>query len=80
MKFRLFQKPANFEQRLQESKMILDEVKIHLPALETKSVEQEVVQSQLNHCVVCISDGKYASYPLTFLIGIRNNIWYKNKN
>ncbi|XP_070359220.1 dystrophin isoform X3 [Equus asinus] len=50
-KFRLFQKPANFEQRLQESKMILDEVKMHLPALETKSVEQEVVQSQLNHCV-----------------------------
>ncbi|XP_012585751.1 PREDICTED: dystrophin isoform X6 [Condylura cristata] len=51
MKFRLFQKPANFEQRLQESKMILDEVKMHLPALETKSIEQEVVQSQLNHCV-----------------------------
>jgi len=36
---------------IQESKMILDEVKMHLPALETKSVEQEVVQSQLNHCV-----------------------------
>ncbi|XP_057351953.1 dystrophin isoform X5 [Manis pentadactyla] len=51
LKFRLFQKPANFEQRLQESKMILDEVKMHLPALEMKSVEQEVVQSQLNHCV-----------------------------
>ncbi|XP_047620792.1 dystrophin isoform X2 [Phacochoerus africanus] len=51
MKFRLFQKPANFEQRLQESKMILDEVKMHLHALEIKSVEQEVVQSQLNHCV-----------------------------
>lgn len=31
--------------------MILDEVKMHLPALETKSVEQEVVQSQLSHCV-----------------------------
>ena len=59
MKFRLFQKPANFEQRLQESKMILDEVKMHLPALETKSVEQ----SQLNHCVVCIADGKYAATP-----------------
>lgn len=67
MKFRLFQKPANFEQRLQESKMILDEVKMHLPALETKSVEQEVVQSQLNHCVVCIS-GDIHSYSLTFLI------------
>ncbi|XP_076774369.1 dystrophin isoform X9 [Arvicanthis niloticus] len=51
MKFRLFQKPANFEQRLEESKMILDEVKMHLPALETKSIEQEVVQSQLSHCV-----------------------------
>nr|XP_042125530.1 dystrophin isoform X2 [Peromyscus maniculatus bairdii] len=51
MKFRLFQKPANFDQRLEESKMILDEVKMHLPALETKSVEQEVVQSQLSHCV-----------------------------
>ncbi|XP_040600117.1 dystrophin isoform X6 [Mesocricetus auratus] len=51
MKFRLFQKPANFEQRLEESKMILDEVKMHLPALETKSVEHEVVQSQLSHCV-----------------------------
>lgn len=61
MKFRLFQKPANFEQRLQESKMILDEVKMHLPALETKSVEQEVVQSQLNHCVVRISGDKYAA-------------------
>ncbi|XP_033616290.1 dystrophin isoform X2 [Fukomys damarensis] len=51
LRFRLFQKPANFDQRLEESKMILDEVKTHLPALETKSVEQEVVQSQLNHCV-----------------------------
>lgn len=68
MKFRLFQKPANFEQRLEESKMILDEVKMHLPALETKSVEQEVVQSQLNHCVVCISGGKYITAPCFFLI------------
>lgn len=65
MKFRLFQKPANFEQRLEESKMILDEVKMHLPALETKSVEQEVVQSQLSHCVVCIPTG---NYPAEFLL------------
>jgi hypothetical protein len=65
MKFRLFQKPANFEQRLEESKMILDEVKMHLPALETKSVEQEVIQSQLSHCVVCIASGKY---PATFSV------------
>lgn len=52
MKFRLFQKPANFEQRLQECKRILDEVKLQVPKLETKSVEQEVVQSHLDHCMV----------------------------
>ncbi|XP_039770096.1 dystrophin isoform X4 [Ornithorhynchus anatinus] len=51
VKFRLFQKPANFENRLQEGKRILDEVKTQLPALEMKSVEQEVVQSQLDHCM-----------------------------
>ncbi|NXM47158.1 DMD protein, partial [Gymnorhina tibicen] len=51
VKFRLFQKPANFEQRLQECKRILDEVKLQVPKLETKSVEQEVVQSQLDHCM-----------------------------
>uniref|UniRef100_A0A663DVF2 Dystrophin n=1 Tax=Aquila chrysaetos chrysaetos TaxID=223781 RepID=A0A663DVF2_AQUCH len=51
MKFRLFQKPANFEQRLQECKRILDEVKLQVPKMEMKSVEQEVVQSQLDHCM-----------------------------
>ncbi|XP_042667036.1 dystrophin isoform X10 [Centrocercus urophasianus] len=51
VKFRLFQKPANFEQRLQECKRILDEVKLQVPKLETKSVEQEVVQSHLDHCM-----------------------------
>ncbi|XP_042644227.1 dystrophin isoform X9 [Tyto alba] len=51
MKFRLFQKPANFEQRLQECKRILDEVKLQVPKLEMKSVEQEIVQSQLDHCM-----------------------------
>ncbi|XP_064008027.1 dystrophin isoform X11 [Pogoniulus pusillus] len=51
MKFRLFQKPANFEQRLQECKRILEEVKLQVPKLETKSIEQEAVQSQLDHCM-----------------------------
>lgn len=54
MKFRLLQKPANFEQRLQECKRILDEVKLQVPKMEMKSVEQEVVQSQLDHCMVNI--------------------------
>ncbi|XP_061483366.1 dystrophin isoform X4 [Rhineura floridana] len=51
VKFRLFQKPANFEQRLQECKRILDEVKLQVPKLELRSVEQEAVQSQLDHCM-----------------------------
>ncbi|KAM4797278.1 dystrophin [Rhinophrynus dorsalis] len=50
-KFRLFQKPANFEQRLIESKRILDEVTLELPVLEMKSFEQETVQTQLDQCM-----------------------------
>ncbi|XP_075121172.1 dystrophin isoform X11 [Leptodactylus fuscus] len=50
-KFRLFQKPANFEQRLIESKRILDEVTLELPILEMKSIEQDAVQTQLDHCM-----------------------------
>ncbi|XP_067896656.1 dystrophin isoform X2 [Heterodontus francisci] len=50
-KFRLFQKPANFEQHLLECKRLLDEVKADLHILEMSSVEPEVVQSQLDHCM-----------------------------
>ncbi|XP_075446382.1 dystrophin isoform X4 [Ascaphus truei] len=50
-KFRLFQKPANFEQRLIECQRILDEVKVELPVLEMKSFEQEIVQTQLDQCM-----------------------------
>ncbi|XP_078088639.1 dystrophin-like isoform X10 [Mustelus asterias] len=50
-KFRLFQKPANFEQHLLECKRLLDEVKADLHMLEMNSVEPEIVQSQLDHCM-----------------------------
>ncbi|XP_069495183.1 dystrophin isoform X3 [Ambystoma mexicanum] len=50
-KFRLFHKPVNFEQRLVDCKKVLDDVMLELPALEMKSVEQEVVQTQLDHCM-----------------------------
>ncbi|XP_072370089.1 dystrophin isoform X11 [Scyliorhinus torazame] len=50
-KFRLFQKPANFEQHLLECKRLLDEVKADLHILEMSSVEPEIVQSQLDHCM-----------------------------
>ncbi|XP_041114936.1 dystrophin isoform X1 [Polyodon spathula] len=51
MKFRLFQKPVNFEQRLLDCKRTLDDVKAQLPMLEMKSVEQDVLQSQLDQCM-----------------------------
>ncbi|XP_015219666.1 dystrophin isoform X7 [Lepisosteus oculatus] len=50
-KFRLFQKPANFDQRFLECKTVLDEVKSQLPVLAMRSVEQDVVQSQLDQCM-----------------------------
>lgn len=51
-KFRLFQKPANFDQRLRECEQVLEEVKGKLGVLSIRSVEQEVVQSQLEQCMV----------------------------
>ncbi|XP_048870512.1 dystrophin isoform X3 [Brienomyrus brachyistius] len=50
-KFRLFQKPANFDERLQVCERILDEVKSQLGVLGVRSVDQEVVQSQLDQCM-----------------------------
>ncbi|XP_062866503.1 dystrophin isoform X2 [Trichomycterus rosablanca] len=50
-KFRLFQKPANFDQRLKECEQVLEEVKGQLGMLNSHSVEQDVVQSQLEHCM-----------------------------
>ncbi|XP_072514120.1 dystrophin isoform X6 [Salminus brasiliensis] len=50
-KFRLFQKPANFDQRLKECEHVLEEVKSQLGVLSIRSVEQDVVQSQLEQCM-----------------------------
>ncbi|XP_068612642.1 dystrophin isoform X3 [Brachionichthys hirsutus] len=50
-KFRLFQKPANFDARLSECERKLNGVKAQVAALEIGSVEQDVVQSQLEQCM-----------------------------
>ncbi|KAI4901901.1 hypothetical protein NFI96_022255 [Prochilodus magdalenae] len=50
-KFRLFQKPANFDQRLKDCERVLEEVRSQLGVLSVCSVEQEVVQSQLEQCM-----------------------------
>lgn len=51
-KFRLFQKPANFDTRLAECERLLAGVKSQVGVLDIRSVEQDVVQSQLDQCMV----------------------------
>lgn len=51
-KFRLFQKPANFDARLAECERLLAGVKSQVGVLDIRSVEQDVVQSQLDQCMV----------------------------
>lgn len=51
-KFRLFQKPANFDARLAECERVLQGVKSQVGLLDFRSVEQDVVQSQLEQCMV----------------------------
>lgn len=51
-KFRLFQKPANFDSRLAECERVLSGVKSQAGLLEIGSVEHDVVQSQLEQCMV----------------------------
>lgn len=51
-KFRLFQKPANFDTRLTECERVLNGVKSQVGLLDIGSVEQDVVQSQLEQCMV----------------------------
>ncbi|XP_037829862.1 dystrophin isoform X1 [Kryptolebias marmoratus] len=50
-KFRLFQKPANFDARLGECERVLQGVKRQVGLLDIRSVEQDVVQSQLEQCM-----------------------------
>ncbi|XP_078412683.1 utrophin isoform X4 [Cetorhinus maximus] len=50
-KFQLFQKPANFEQRMLDCKRVLDSVKAELYVLDMRSVEPEEIQPQLDNCM-----------------------------
>lgn len=51
-KFQLFQKPANFEQRMLDCKRVLDGVKAELHVLRAKGVGPDVLQSHLDECMV----------------------------
>ncbi|XP_061571903.1 dystrophin isoform X2 [Cololabis saira] len=50
-KFRLFQKPVNFDSRLAECEQVLAAVKAQVGLLDIHSVEQDVLQSQLEQCM-----------------------------
>ncbi|XP_043448466.1 utrophin isoform X2 [Prionailurus bengalensis] len=50
-KFQLFQKPANFEQRMLDCKRILDCVKAELHVLDVKDVDPDVIQNHLDKCM-----------------------------
>ncbi|XP_044242332.2 utrophin isoform X7 [Ursus arctos] len=50
-KFQLFQKPANFEQRMLDCKRVLDGVKAELHVLDVRDVDPDVIQSHLDKCM-----------------------------
>ncbi|XP_026097283.1 dystrophin isoform X2 [Carassius auratus] len=50
-KFQLFQKPANFEQRMLDCKRILDNAKAELHILDLNDTQPEEIQTHLNGCM-----------------------------
>nr|XP_014437163.1 utrophin isoform X2 [Pelodiscus sinensis]XP_025035407.1 utrophin isoform X2 [Pelodiscus sinensis] len=50
-KYQLFQKPANFEQRMLDCKRILDSVKAELHVLDVKDTDPDVIQGHLDKCM-----------------------------
>ncbi|KAM8945515.1 utrophin [Pelodytes ibericus] len=50
-KFQLFQKPANFEQRMLDCKRVLDGVKAELGFLDVKDIDPDVIQTHMDGCM-----------------------------
>ncbi|XP_029281706.1 LOW QUALITY PROTEIN: utrophin [Cottoperca gobio] len=50
-KYQLFQKPANFEQRMLDCKRVLDGAKADLHILDIRDVDPEKIQSHLGGCM-----------------------------
>ncbi|XP_056423347.1 utrophin isoform X3 [Hyla sarda] len=50
-KFQLFQKPANFEQRMLDCKRVLDGVKAELDVLNVKDTDPDVIQKHMDGCM-----------------------------
>ncbi|XP_066850264.1 utrophin isoform X3 [Anser cygnoides] len=50
-KYQLFQKPANFEQRMLDCERVLDGVKAELHVLDVKDTDPDVIQAHLDRCM-----------------------------
>ncbi|XP_041106254.1 dystrophin-like isoform X4 [Polyodon spathula] len=50
-KYQLFQKPANFEQRMLDCKRVLDSAKAELQVLDARSVEPDDIKAHLDGCM-----------------------------
>ena len=51
-KFKKFQKPADFDQKLNKVKKLLDEIEQSLYMIEVNSEDSETIHLQLEHCMV----------------------------
>ncbi|XP_060548244.1 utrophin isoform X1 [Pantherophis guttatus] len=50
-KYQLFQKPANFEQRMLDCKRVLDSVKAELHILDVKDIDPDIIQFHFDKCM-----------------------------
>ncbi|XP_060096541.1 utrophin isoform X3 [Heteronotia binoei] len=50
-KYQLFQKPANFEQRMLDCKRVLDSVKVELHVMDVKDIDPDIIQSHFDKCM-----------------------------
>ncbi|XP_054855344.1 utrophin isoform X2 [Eublepharis macularius] len=50
-KYQLFQKPANFEQRMLDCKRVLDSVKAELYVLDVKDIDPDIIQNHFDKCM-----------------------------
>ncbi len=52
LKFKKFQKPADFDQKLNKVKKLLDEIEQSLYMVEVNSEDSDTIHLQLEHCMV----------------------------
>ena len=78
-KFRKFQKPADFEPKMAHVKGILENVKEGIGVIELKNGEPEVIQTQLDACMVralgLYCSAKFRAAPKQKMIFVKSMYW-----